>query len=282
MEFWKGLLAFCEAEMGETSSYGWFHFLCVGLAIAFTVFMCICFRDSSDKTLRRISLIIFVVLVLFDIYKQITYDWVDFDAEVGAFVWDYDWKSFPFQLCSTPHYVLPFIIWCKDGKLRDACIAYMTFFSLIGGAAVLVYPESCLTVYVGVNIQTMLHHSMQVALGVFYAVHQRRKYHDVRYYVRASYVFFTLLSIALLLNVIVNETFIAKGMDEEFNMFYISHYHASNIPVFNDMFGSVPYPLYLGTYIVALLLGGFLIYFGLRTVFSRIEKRGIAKEENKT
>ncbi|MBO5945724.1 MAG: YwaF family protein [Clostridia bacterium] len=273
MEFWKGLLAFFEAKMGVASSYGWFHIFCVGLAAAFTVFMCIRFRDCSDKTLRRISLIIFVTLVLFDIYKQIVFDWVNYDPALDAFVWDYNWYSFPFQLCSTPHFVLPFIIWCKDGKLRDACIGYMTMFSLIGGAAVLAYPESCLTYYIGANIQTMLHHSMQVFLGIFYAVNQRKKYNNIMYYVRSSYVFLTLLSVAMILNVVVNEIFIANGIPDVFNMFYISPYHTSSIPVFSELFGKIPYAVYLGLYIVVLLFGGFVIYYTASKIISYKEKK---------
>ena len=30
---------------------------------------------------------------------------------------DYTWSSFPFQLCSTPLYILPLIIFLKDNKV---------------------------------------------------------------------------------------------------------------------------------------------------------------------
>ena len=259
MEFWKNLLAFFEAEMPEPASFGWFHFMWVVIIAAFTVFMCIKFKDCSDKTLRLISLIVFITLVVFDLYKQITYDWVEYDEATDKFVWDYAWPSFPFQLCSSPHYILPFVIWLPDGKVRDAFVGFMSFFSLVGGLCVFVYPESCFTEFIGVNIQTMLHHGMQITLGVFYAVHERRKY-NIRYYLRSTPVFFAYFGIAMLLNVVVHHALRANGMDDTFNMLYISPYHESDLPIFDIISVSVPYPVLLISYLEGLMIASLIVY----------------------
>ena len=263
MKFWIWLLSVLEAEMTEPTSFGWYHFMWVVLIASFTVFMCIKLRDSSDKTLRRLSLIIFIVLIVADLYKQITYDFVDYNSETGKFVWDYSWYSFPFQLCSSPHYILPFIIWMKDSKIRDACIGFMCFFSMFGGLCVFVYPEDCLVESIGVNIQTMLHHGMQIFLAVFYAVHERRKF-NVKYYLRSIPVMLIMVSVAMTLNIIVYNVFQALGMGDTFNMYYISPYYNSTLPLVGLIQPLVPYPVFLMIYLLGLSAGAFVIYSAMR------------------
>ena len=263
MKFWIWLLSVLEAEMVEPKSFGWYHLMWVVLICAFTVFMCIKLRDCSDKTARRLSLIIFIVLIVADLYKQITYDFVDYNSETGKFVWDYSWYSFPFQLCSSPHYILPFVIWMKDGRVRDACIGYLSFFSMVGGLCVFVYPESCLVESIGVNIQTMLHHGMQIFLAVFFAVHERRKF-NVKYYLRSIPVMLILISIAMVLNVTVYNIFQSFGIADEFNMFYISPYFESTLPLVGLIQPLVPYPVFFMIYVLGLTAGGFVVYSAMR------------------
>ncbi len=259
MQFWKNLLAFLETEMPTPTSYDWYHLMWIGIIIVFTAFMCIKFKDCSDKTLRLISLIVFITLVVFDIYKQVTYDWVNYDEATGSFVWDYSWYSFPFQLCSSPHYILPFIIWLPDSKARDAAIGFMAFFSIVGGLCVYAYPESCFTYSIGVNIQTMLHHGMQITLGVLYAAHERRKL-DIKYYLRSVPVFATLLGIAMILNVIVHNALRANGMDDTFNMFFVSPYHNCSLPILDQISLNIPYPLFFLIYLFGFILLGFIVF----------------------
>ena len=263
--------------MPEQSSYGWFHILSFVLMLAFAVFICVRFANCSDKTLRKITLITFVTLVVLDVYKQITYDWVEFDAALGEFVWDYSWYSFPFQLCSTPHYVLPFIIWLKDGKVRDAFIGYMCFFSFVGGAAVFFYPETCLTSFIGVNIQTMVHHGMQVVLGVFYAVNQRKKFNNA-YFLRTLPVFVGFLGVAMVLNFAVQHAIWAGGGDDVFNMFYISPYHTSLIPVLDEISSSMPYPVLFFTYFFGLIAIAYAVFSVMRAAIRYHEKKKLKSE----
>ena len=43
-------------------------------------------------------------------------------------------------------------------------------------------------------------------------------------------------------------------------MLYISPYFESTLPVFNNIYNSVPYPIFLLIYVLALSLGSFVIY----------------------
>ena len=68
-----------------------------------------------------------------------------------------------------------------------------------------------------------------------------------------------------MLNVIVYNTGVLNG--ETFNMFYISPYFESSLPVFEKIYTLVPYSLFLIIYVVALSIGSYIIYFGARIFF---------------
>jgi hypothetical protein len=53
---------------------------------------------------------------------------------------------------------------------------------------------------------------------------------------------------------------------EAFNMFYISPYFISELPVFNVIQQKVPYIVFLLTYVVALSLGSSVIFFAAKGI----------------
>lgn len=277
MSFLRWLVDILQAKMPEAVSYGWFHLMWVVIIAVVTTLLCIKFKNCSDKTMRRITLIIAITLIVFDLYKQITYDGnLEFSEELGKFTFDYDWYAFPFQLCSTPHYVLPFIIFLPDSRVRDAFIGFMMFFSLVGGLCVFAYPEDCLVSTISVNIQTMLHHGMQITLAVFYAVHERRKL-NIRYYLRAIPVFVCFMLTAFSLNLIVDAIFRAQGITgaEGFNMFYIGPIVDCSLPVLNIIYPLVPYPVFFCLYLFGFILCGFILY----NVFYWSTRKWVKREE---
>lgn len=258
MNFFEKLTHFLDAEMAEPASFGLFHIVSVLLTFAVTLFLILKFRNCSDKTFRKIALFFWIIMVLFEVYKQINFA---FDYNDGAPTWAYEWYIFPFQFCSTPLYVLPFIAFMRDGKIRDVFISFMCYFSLLGGIAVMIYPGNVFIETIGINIQTMVHHGTQLALGIYFAVYSRRKI-GKRFFKSAIPLLFIFIAIAFALNIGVYEWMLSNGIDEEFNMFYISPYFTAPLPIFSDISESAPYPIYLLLYIVALLLGG-LVIFGL-------------------
>ena len=263
MDFWIWLLSVLETEVEVPRAYGWFHILCIILVGAFTAFLCIKMRDCSDKAFRRFCLVIFIVLIVADLYRQIVFDFVGYDAEAGKFIFSYGWYAFPFQLCSSPHYILPFIIWMKDGKVRDACISFMCFFSALGGLTVFLYPGTCFTYCLGVNIQTMLHHGMQIALGVFFAVRESKRL-NIKYFALGIPVFLSLAAVAILLNYVVHHAVLMRGVEGVFDMFYISPYYDSGLPVISTLKAALPYPIFLLVYLIGITAGAFLIYLILK------------------
>ena len=88
---------------------------------------------------------------------------------------------------------------------------------------------------------------------------------------RAIYVFLGFVFIAFLMNIIVYNSGILNG--ETFDMFYISPYFISTLPVFNVIQENVPYVLFLSSYVIALSLGSLVIY-----LLSRLIKFFIGKK----
>lgn len=255
MNLFEKIVHFLDAGMATPSLYGAFHLVSILLVVLVSAFLILKFRNANDKTFRRVVLFFWAIIALLEIYKQINFS---FQYNDGNPYWDYQWYAFPFQFCSTPIYALPFIVFLRDGKVRDAFISFMCYFSLIAGIAVMAYPGDVFIGTIGINIQTMFHHGSQVALGIYFAVYKRKKI-NFRFFASGIPTLLSFLGVALCLNVGVHHFLVANGIDETFNMFYLSPYHNSSLPIFSDIAPLVPYPVFLFIYIFAMLVGGIIV-----------------------
>ena len=64
--------------------------------------------------------------------------------------------------------------------------------------------------------------------------------------------------IAEILNIFIYNSGVLNG--ETFNMFYISPYFISTLPVFDVIQQNVPFVIYLLIYIVAIFIGSLIVY----------------------
>lgn len=264
MTTFEKILYFLKGEMTRPGNYGWFHLLFVGIIAAITIVLCLKFKNCKTKTLNRILLIAWIVLMVGEIAKQILFS---FDSDGITASWNYQWYAFPYQLCGTPLVVLPFIIFTKEGKFRDACMAYMATFSLFGGLAVYFYPNDVFVREIAINLQTMIHHGLQVVIGILLAVYNRRKL-TFKYYLSSVYVFVVLSAIAIVMNVGVYHLFQAKGIGDTFNMFYISPYFPCTLPVLSAIYPLVPYPVFLAIYVFGFMLISAIIHYSTKAIVS--------------
>ena len=245
-------------EMPTPDSYGWFHIVCIASVIGLTILACMFGKNSTDKQVNRFLGAIWVLILSLEIYKQLIFG---FDVVDGRFVWDYSWYAFPFQFCSSPLYILPVIVFTKNSKLRDACISYMVGFSFFAGLAVFCYPNDVFVSTIGINIQTMIHHGSQILVGVFLAVRYKDKM-TRSFYLSSIPVFAAMSGIAIILNSLVFKIFTLVGIDETFNMFYISPHFDCTLPVLSIVYKMVPYSVFLFIYIFGFALCA-LIVFGI-------------------
>lgn len=271
MNAFEKVLYFLEAEMERPTNYGWFHLMFVGIVIISTIFLCLRFKDCDDKVFRRIALISWIIIVLLEIYKQVIYT---FEYDGAVVTWDYQWYAFPYQLCSTPLYVLPFVAFLKDSKFRDAFVAYMAFFSLFGGLAVFFYPNDVFISTIGINIQTMIHHGSQVVLGIFFIVHSRHKL-NIKFYLKSIPVFAALVAIAIIMNECGFGILTSKGMDDSFNMFYISRHFDCTLPILSEVYKAVPYLAFSLIYILGFAIISVIIYSVGMLIASLVERKKV-------
>ncbi|MBQ8689683.1 MAG: YwaF family protein [Clostridia bacterium] len=255
--------------MTTPTSYGWFHLMFCVIVVAVTVLMCVFFRDCSERTFKRIALICWIIFVVLEVYKQLNYG---FSYEDGVFTWDYQWYAFPYQLCSTPLYALPFVAFLPSGKLHEAIVVYMSVFSFFGGLAVFFYPEQVFISTIGINIQTMVHHGMQIVLAVFFTVHRRDRL-SFRHYLPSIPVFVVFLLIAFIANVAVYHVFAAVGIDETFNMFYIGPYFECTLPILSTIYPLVPYPVFFILYSFGFVLISLILYYAQYGIIKLVRKK---------
>lgn len=271
MSLFERVVFSLQGKMHTPALYGGYHILCLLVVIASAALLCTFLRDAKWKTVRNLLACSLAVMVILELCKQLVYS---MNVENGAVTWSYQWYAFPYQFCSTPIYVLPFALLLPEGRRRDACIAFLSSFALFGGLAVMIYPGDVFTSYTVINIQTMVHHGLQVVLGIYLAVYTRRRL-GRRYYVGAVVVFLILVAVALLLDIGIHHALVAAGLaDQTFNMFFISPYHPCTLPLLSLIQPHLPYPLFLLLYILGFSLVAALMHAAVYGIFSHFKKRG--------
>ena len=234
-----------QAEMETPQMFGWFHLASLA-AVAVTVFLLCRFgRNAQGKSLNMILRVFAIVCIALEIYKQLVFTF-DYNAAAGTGSWDFEWYAFPFQFCSTPMYVSLAASFMKEGKVRNALLAYLATFGMLAGLLVMAYPSNVFIGMIGINIQTMVHHGGQLAIGLYLLICKK---FEIRWrsMLGASLVFIAMLAIASVMNVCAE----VSGLQESFNMFYIRYGEKPSLPVYDMLYpGVLCYPLFLIAYVV--------------------------------
>ncbi len=272
MAFLERMVEIANVKMEEPVAFGGFHLLCIGAVILLTFLLCRKAKDTSDKGFRIIILCLWGVMLMFEIYKQV-FD--NFEIADGSFEYVYAWSDFPFQLCSTPLFVLPFLGFLSDGEVRDFFASYTMTIGLLGGVAVYLVPKTVFNSSVIMNVQTMVHHGIQIISGVFTAAYYRRSIKK-RFFFRGIAVFAVLFAIANLFNTVGYDALVSAGLLTEgdtFNMFYISPRADQSTPMFSDILKSLDPILYICGYFVVVSLGGAVLMYAEDLVYKLSRKR---------
>ena len=261
-------------------AFGAFHITMLALILAVTVIFCIKYKSAGEREIRGLLLGVWIAMVVGEIYHQICFA---FSLSADGLVFAYPWYKFPFQFCSTPLYALPFAVFLPDGRVRDGFIAFLSSFSLFAGLAVILYPADAFVDIIGVNIQTMMHHGSQVALGILLFTRYREKM-TLRRFAYAIPIFAVLLCIALIMNTVAYQLITEYAPDESFNMFFISPYFDCTLPILSDVCRALPYPAFLAIYIFGFILVSatvFNLLTGVRALYKRaVAHRSLSKIEH--
>ena len=252
MNWFEKLIDSLSGWMEVPTFYGWFHLMFIGIFVTLCVLsVVLAKKHRTEKSFKIVVWVSWAIMFLFEVYKQLVYS---FKVRAGVPTWHYQWYAFPFQLCSTPLFVLPIIGCLKPGKFRDALMSFISTFAFFGGFVVFAYPGDVFTSLIGINIQTMVHHGLQLVTGIYFVAYNREKI-NYKYYLRAVYVFAVMIGIAMILNAIV-----PNFTEETFNMFYFSPKFPCTLPLLSLIYPKVPYLVFLLLYILGFCLVAFIIH----------------------
>ena len=268
MNLFEKIVRFLQFEMERPHSYGWFHLLWLGASLALILFLCLRREKDHERSLRTLLLIYGLGALLLEAVKQIIWSY-SFDPATGTGVWDYQWYAFPFQLCTTPIFVSLIAAFLKKGPARDWLLSFLAFVSILGSLATALYPETCFVSTVMVDLHTMYLHlgSLVVSVYLLATGEIRPRFRNL---LRGFAVFLIFAALAELLNLAVYRSGVLQG--ESFNMFYISPWFPSSLPVFDRIQASVPFPVFLLSYLLAVFLGALLVFLTARLLAGRKRK----------
>ena len=257
MNVFEKFLLILQMEMKEPEAFGWFHLMWLFFVLVAVIFLYKKKKKNSEKQLKLVLGIYGITAFVLELLKQLSWSF-NYDSVINSVSWDYQWYAFPFQLCTTPIFISLICLFLKKGKIRNCLLSYMAFVTILGSISTMLLPDSCLVSDILVNIHTMWLHLGSFVVSVYLIMNGVVKVNK-KNFINAILVFLVFVSIALIMNIDVYNSGILN--DETFNMFYISPYFESTLPVFDVIYEKVPYILFLLIYIVSLSLGAGIIYF---------------------
>lgn len=247
-------------------SYGWLHLFFVVVMIAVTILMICKIKKVDNNKLDKIILGFGIMLLVIETYKQLVYTLVLSDD--GS----YQWYAFPFQFCSSPMYVCLIVPLVKNVKVKEALYGYLAFFGTIAGIAVMAYPGDILVDVLSISLHSLIWHSSMVVLGIF--IITKRNYGvKIKEVIPSLFVFYAFVVIAQILNITFYHGFI-KDLGDTFNMFFISPYFESTLPVFSIFYQEFGWIVCFILYLIGFSLGSIVVHLivrGLKKIFDKNE-----------
>jgi peptidoglycan/LPS O-acetylase OafA/YrhL len=205
-------------QMEKPSMFSLFHilfFISICIALFLLVYF---FRNCSEKTMKIIVLVVWILLVFMEILKQIIRS-----NQTGVF--DYKWDQFPLQFCETPLYVLPILLFNKNKKFQNVIISFLATYVMFAGMAIVTLPFTGFSKFVILNIRNMLGHGFQFMLGAFLFAWNRHNM-NIKNFLYGGIIFLIVVAIAITFNSIVD-----PRVDEWVNMFFLNPNYPSELMI---------------------------------------------------
>lgn len=256
MNFFEKIVYWLQGEMERPNPYGWFHLMWIGFTILSLVVLYSRKKYYGEKQLKKVLFTYGFIAFILELTKQIIWSF-NYDPITNIGTWDYQWYAAPFQLCTTPIFVALICAFLKKGNVRKSLLSYMAYITILGGLMTILIPDSCFVETIEVNIHTMWLHCGSFVVSVYLLMMGEVEV-DLKNIKKASYVFLVFVFIAQLLNFGIYHSGLLNG--EEFNMFYISPYFESSLPVYSFVQTKIPFFLFFLFYISTVILGGLIIY----------------------
>ena len=278
LTLFEQFILFLQKDMITPLPFEWFHILCIALMIAAVGICWLIRKRHSEIQLKCVLAMYSIPTLIFEVLKQIAWSAT---ITVEGIVWHYRWYAFPFQLCTTPLIVCLICLFLKKNTVRKALLSYVAFITILGSFSVIIYPNNVFCTDILVNIHTTYLHFGSFVVSLYLLFSKEVKI-QLKEFARGVYVFIMFAMTANIMNILVYRSGVLNG--DTFNMFYISPYFISSLPVFNQIQQELPYIAFLCIYIIGLSCGGFLIYgigYGIKCLSELIiHKRKLLKKHN--
>ena len=262
------VIHFLQKQMEKPAIFSWFHLFAFISIAAVTFLLSFFFHDAKEKTYKRILFIFWISLLVLEVIKQILRS---FHYGSPSY-WEFSSGDFPFHICSMLYYLIPIILFVnkeKHPKIIDAIVGYLSFVSLFSGLAVCIYTDMVMSSLMFTNVQSLVHHGSQVALGVFIFVWNRKDV-TIKTTYRSLIAFGITAVIAIIINVIIHPLYI--------NMFFINPLRLTNLPIFYIIQEKAGFFVYLIVYLIGIVLITYLIYFIEISIYKLTLKRKEKKQ----
>ena len=245
------VIHFLQGQMEKPGIFSWFHFFALICIIAVCFLIPFFFRNAEEKVYKRILFIWWISLLVLEVIKQLVRN---FHYGSPSY-WEFSSGDFPFHICSMLYYLLPIILFVnkeKHPKIIDAVNGYLAFISLFSGLAVCIYTDMVMSELIFTNVQSLIHHGSQVAIGILVFVWNRKTI-TLKTVYRGLILFAITAAIAIVINVIIHPLYA--------NMFFINPLRLSNLPIIYLIQEKAGFLPYLIVYLIGITLVFYLMYF---------------------
>ncbi len=214
--------------------FGIFHVAFLLLTLIGTLISLRLVDYHDDKVLYFLFVFSFIIMAIGEVYKQVILTFVNGEGT-------YEWYSFPLQFCSSPLYVYFLALILKKGRIYDGLAVFSGGYCTFGGLLVLLVPSSVFGRNIGVNVQSMLHHSLMVITGVV-ALKTYARTITAKKFISGVLVFVAFMVVAESSNYIIPALF-----NQEVNMCFIAK-GVYTVPALDIIKRTLPYPLFVFLY----------------------------------
>ncbi len=262
---WKWNEEFLPVNGG--AMYGWFFWMWIGILVLECVFWLPVAAKHDKKATDRFVFLYGLIMLAAEIYKQIF-----FTVEAG----EYPWHLFPWQFCSVPMFASLIAPLIRNERIKNAIYEFLSFFGLIAGIMTVIIPEGFYWDYITITCHSFFWHTSIVLIGLYLTVangYATKVRSFFREWLPAAAVYSASVGTALALNVVWWFLLGREAPEKTFNMFYVSPFYNSSLPVFRDVQPVVPYPVFLLFYVFAFCAGAALVWFGILAVRKLFRKR---------
>lgn len=268
MNWFEKFIYALQFEITKPKVFGLFHIIALLIVIVLSALVIVFRKRMSNKFINTSILVAGIFLIIIEGLKQVLNA---LDVTDGVAEWSYSWRTFPFQFCSVPMYVMFIAGILKKGKVYNTLLCFLATFGLFGGLITVLYPSTVFSPSLFISVHTMIWHGVMVVVGIMIFA-TRSVEISFKTMLKASIVFLIIVVMAEIMNVLWH----FFGTEKEFNMLYISPYYESDLPVLNTIQAKAPYIVFLLCYLVGFVLATTIVTasaIGINKLYSRITKK---------